>query len=706
MTWQYTPFILPLLLTGMVSSWLGLLAWQRRPARGAAAFAWLMAALTACCVAIALEQSRADLGGKQFFMGLVNLAIMVFPVALLVFALDYAGHDRWITRRSVALWLVVPAINQVLVWTNDWHHLVFKAARLDTSREWHAIQFTRGPWLSVANTYAYALVLAALIVLVRLLVRSSRLHRVQVALILIGLLPGVVISVLQVTVWGLKPGVMLMPFAFAAFGPAAIWSMTRHRLLDIAPIARDAVIESMIDPVIALDDRGRVADLNAAAARIIGRPANTIIGLPIAEALSGQRDLIERVCETNEAQVEIALGEGSSRRIYDLRVSPLRHRGGKAIGRLVVLRDITSRKQAELALSENEERMRQITGAIREVFWLRDVKTLELLYVNPAYETLWGRSCQSLYDNPISFLDAVHPDDKERVLIAIKQQYSGEFFNQEYRIIRPDGSIRWVWGRTFPIYDEAGELSRVVALAEDITDRKQTDENRERLIDELDAFDRMVAHDLTNPLAIILGYSTLLAEEMDDMPPDQVRECLRTVATTTDNTIRLVEELLLFAAVRKRDEVELGPLDMETITHEACERLSRQLADSETDLVMPESWPVAVGYGPWITEVWTNYISNAIKYGGAPPRVELGATVEDGGVRFWVRDNGPGLTEKEQAQLFQEFTRLHTHRGKGYGLGLSIARRIVERLGGEVAIDSAPGQGSTFSFRLPLHHQN
>ena len=123
---------------------------------------------------------------------------------------------------------------------------------------------------------------------------------------------------------------------------------------------------------------------------------------------------------------------------------------------------------AELEASEakhrqSEQRTRQITSSLREAVWLRDTKTLEVLYVNPAYETIWGRTCQSLYENPTSFVDAILSEDKERVTEAIRNQYHGVFFNQEYRITRPDGSLRWVWGRTFPIENEAGEVYRVVA---------------------------------------------------------------------------------------------------------------------------------------------------------------------------------------------------------------------------------------------------
>jgi PAS domain S-box-containing protein len=152
-----------------------------------------------------------------------------------------------------------------------------------------------------------------------------------------------------------------------------------------------------------------------------------------------------------------------------------------------LVQELAARERAEETLKESEQRSRQITSSLREAVWLRDTKTLEVLYVNPAYETIWGRTCESLYDNPTSFLDAVWPEDKERVLEAVRNQYQGVFFNQEYRIVRPDGSLRWVWGRTFPIENGAGEVYRIVAVVEDITERKQAEEKVRRQAETLAA---------------------------------------------------------------------------------------------------------------------------------------------------------------------------------------------------------------------------
>ena len=221
--------------------------------------------------------------------------------------------------------------------------------------------------------------------------------------------------------------------------------------------------------------------------------------------------------------------------------------------------------------------------------------------------------------------------------------------------------------------------------------------------EELDAFAHTVAHDLKGPLGPIMGYAEMLEKEYERFPVDQVRDDLHNIAISAEKMNNIIKELLLLAEARQ-SQVEIEPLDMNHIVAEALKRANPMVEEYQAEIRFPPTWPVALGYGPWIEEVWVNYISNAIKYGGQPPCVELGAAAQsDGTVRFWVRDNGSGVPHEDQARLFSPFTRLDRVRARGHGLGLSIVRRIVEKLGGQVSLDSEgkPGLGSVFSFTLP-----
>jgi PAS domain S-box-containing protein len=225
--------------------------------------------------------------------------------------------------------------------------------------------------------------------------------------------------------------------------------------------------------------------------------------------------------------------------------------------------------------------------------------------------------------------------------------------------------------------------------------------------EELDAFAHTVAHDLKSPLGVITGLAGVLAEDYASMSGQELRQYLDMIAQSGHKINRIIDELLLLAVVRKLDEVEMEPLDMASVVAESRRRLAYMIDESQAKVALPDAWPVASGYGPWVEEVWANYLSNAIKYGGQPPHVEFGATEQaDGTVRFWVRDNGPGLTPEEQDRLFTPFTRLDQVRAKGHGLGLSIVRRIVEKLGGQVGVESEIGRGSKFYFTLELERNS
>ncbi len=220
--------------------------------------------------------------------------------------------------------------------------------------------------------------------------------------------------------------------------------------------------------------------------------------------------------------------------------------------------------------------------------------------------------------------------------------------------------------------------------------------------EELDAFAHTVAHDLKGAINNITGYADMVKDNYHRMSDEQRTLSLQMVSQSGYRMASVVDELLLLTSVRKMEVVEMQVLDMASIVGHARDRLAYMTDASQAEIILPDEWPVALGYGPWVEEIWVNYISNAIKYGGKPPRVELGATLqEDGMTRFWVHDNGEGLVPEDQQRLFMPFERLHQLKGEGQGLGLSIVRRITDKLGGQVGIESQPGQGSTFSFTLP-----
>jgi signal transduction histidine kinase len=232
-----------------------------------------------------------------------------------------------------------------------------------------------------------------------------------------------------------------------------------------------------------------------------------------------------------------------------------------------------------------------------------------------------------------------------------------------------------------------------VQLREQIT----TLEGRNR---ELEDYAHMVAHDLKEPLTVLMLTADLI-NNIPDLTSDEFRECLLNIKSTAYEMKSIIKSLLLFSEVDKA-EVPKGTVCMERVVANVQARLSHMIQERQAQLILPHVWPDALGYEPWIEEVWANLLSNALKYGGRPPQVELGASARsDGMVRFWTRDNGPGISPETRTRLFRRDGPISRLGHSGEGLGLPIVHNIVEKLGGQVGVESQVGQGSFFFFTLP-----
>ncbi len=217
---------------------------------------------------------------------------------------------------------------------------------------------------------------------------------------------------------------------------------------------------------------------------------------------------------------------------------------------------------------------------------------------------------------------------------------------------------------------------------------------------ELKAYASTVAHDLKDPLCALLLTSSLITNT-PDLTQAQLKKYLEQITSTVQHMNSTINNLLLFAKV-SNTAVLVEHVDMNRVVAKVLDRLSYSIQEHHAQIDTPGSWPVAIGYAPWIEEIWANYLSNALKYGGQSPRVRLGASIETNGmVRYWMRDHGPGLSADDQARLFTPFSQIDNACIPGNGLGLSIVLRIVEKLGGQAGCESELDNGSLFFFTLP-----
>ncbi|MBN1315969.1 MAG: PAS domain S-box protein [Anaerolineales bacterium] len=339
-----------------------------------------------------------------------------------------------------------------------------------------------------------------------------------------------------------------------------------------------------------------------------------------------------------------------------------------------------------------------IVQSVAEAIFIIDTEE-KISFANTAARELLGYYKNELIGKPVSKIAALHNQENSNNGWAPLSKDKDRF---ETSLKAQDGHIIPCIASTRPLLRD-GQFVGVLAALTDITDRVQSEEELEKLVTDLDAFAHTAAHDLKVPLTLIIGYADILQKECETWQDFEHKSYIDALIRSSLKMENIIDELLLLSSLRMNQNVPIELLDMENIITEVLHRLAYMIEQHGAKVSLPDNWPTALGYSPWIEEVWANYMSNAIRYGGNPPQVEIGATKIDSGarIRYWVQDNGQGLSKQEQEQLFQPFSRLNHVRARGHGLGLSIVQRIMEKLRGEVDIESEIGVGSRFSFILP-----
>lgn len=375
------------------------------------------------------------------------------------------------------------------------------------------------------------------------------------------------------------------------------------------------------------------------------------------------------------------------------------------------VRVLLKMREMRVILIDREERYRMISTMISDyayAYRVTDDGQLHKEWNTLAFETITGYEPHELTGDGWSSL--IYPDDMPAAQARMERLLRGEKDVSEFRIVTKNGDIRWLLDHGLPVWDETqGRVVRIYGAAQDITARKNAEEMMRRHTDELrarneelDAFAHTVAHDLKNPIASMMGFASLVLNYYDRMDAEPIKEYLQLIVDSGYKLKQIINSILLLAGVTRQEQVQLTTIDMGDVIYGAQSRLLPMIEETNAQIIMPPRFPNAMGYGPWVEEIWANYLSNALKYGGTPPRIEFGADeLPEGQVRFWIQDNGAGIDAEAQNKIFLPFTRMNQAKIEGHGLGLSVVQRIVERLGGEVGVESEVGRGSRFYFTLP-----
>ncbi|HET9466911.1 MAG TPA: ATP-binding protein, partial [Vicinamibacterales bacterium] len=396
--------------------------------------------------------------------------------------------------------------------------------------------------------------------------------------------------------------------------------------------------------------------------------------------------------------------------------SPIRHADGTVDGVVLIFRDCTQRHQAEEAMRERlllRERVQQITENIREVFWLTDPATHEMLYTSPAFHAIWGRPLADLEGSPHGWLNTIHAEDRERIAYASKTKKSIGAYDEEYRIVRPDGTIRWIRDRGVPVRDAAGNVIRIAGVAEDITERRELERGlrQAQKMESVGLLAGGVAHDFNNALTIIMGSTEVLAEELP--ASREAAAMLDEIRKATDRAASLTRQLLAFS---RKDVVAPRVIDFNALVSDT-ERMLRRLLGEDIELRASLDRAIAhvrVDPGQW-DQVLVNLAVNArdamtgcgrLSIETRDVTIDARSAPASGGVRpgryvqLSVSDTGTGMTPDVLSRIFEPF---FTTKGVGHGtgLGLAVVYGIVRQSGGHIDVQSQVNVGTTFTILIP-----
>ena len=375
--------------------------------------------------------------------------------------------------------------------------------------------------------------------------------------------------------------------------------------------------------------------------------------------------------------------------------------------------DISARVAAEEALREREFMFTQLAEHIGEVFFVRDLKTDRMIYVSPAFENIWEAPVADIYTDPQAFLKSVHPEDRDRMLKNCPNLTNGAVLDEDFRLVRRNGTIHWIHVRTAPVRDANGEVYRVVGLATDFTRRKLIEQEllgamhlAEQASRAKSEFLSRMSHELRTPLNAILGFGQMMQADKDLLPVDH-HNSVEQILKGGWHLLDLINDVLDLARIEEhRLQVDIEPVELAGLLQDCCV-LVEPTARARDIIISVDPVPAALAVHAdqrRLKQVVLNLLSNAIKYNRNGGSVRVSCAVDPERVRVSVVDTGIGIPPDRLAHMFEAFNRLGQERGyvQGAGIGLVITKGLMEAMNGTVGVHSVEGDGSTVWVELPL----
>ena len=704
---QSSVYVVLLALSAGVSAFTAWIAWSRRKIPGAYSVVFFLVGLCFWSLTYALFWA-SPLFMRPFWLNVTYFGVVTAPVAFFVFTLYQTGRRRWISRRrNLALLFVMRVVCFILLRTDPLHVFFFAVKQTAGS----SVILDGGPGFWANLVYLYGLMLIGTVLLAQAWRQSHPVFRAQAGLVLFAALLPWVSNIISLS--GLNPlhGLDLTPMSFTLTGLILTYSLYRTGLLDLAPVARSQVVETMTDSVIVIDGRQRIIDTNPAADALLAALSGSQqspVGQPLDRLLPAWAHGPANSPLTEfTAHVSGVGGADEQERSFRVAISPLLNAHGVRQGTVLVGSDVTEQKRLEAALQQNLTYLRAIFETSTDAIFILEADTGRILDTNVRATEIFGYTREALIDsNDMNlFLTGTEPYTKANALVFFQRARNEG--PQAFEWLGRSQQNEQLWLDMRIRHARLGDTERFVMTVNDITERKRTQQRdfelaleRER-VQILEHFIRDASHEFRTPLATIRTSLYLLGRS--DEPAHRQRKMAQIDREVTRLT-RLIEMQVTLTALDSGLALDVQPVDLNGLVRKCAEterdsiettpRLELDLADDVGLIDMDADL---------MREALRQLVDNAIQYSDAGGVVTVSTRRHCNTIQIEIRDSGRGISAQVLPHIFDRFFRVDSaHTSPGFGLGLPIAKRIVEAHGGQVSVASQAGQGSVFTVALPV----
>jgi signal transduction histidine kinase len=748
------PYVALYLVLAVVAGLLAFYAWGRRYYRSGRPLALLMGALAWWLGCRAFAAADPTVAGTLFWSLLQFGGIMLVMPTWLILALSFAGH-WWRRRLRVMALIFLPALAfLVAALTNSLHGLWWAEVAADGSRGFLWLQVANGPIFWAHTAYAYLCFAAGVAILGHTAIRAQPPERAQAWLMLAAALAPAVGNVAFLS--GLfrpfddDPTPLLL-----FFGSLIAFYATMHfRVVDLNPLVAREAMAALPDGLLVLDNQRQVAEINAAAAQLLGSSPRAALGRPLAALLVGSpvgaalRPVLGSLARP--AAHNISFEDAGGPRTLELRMRPLLAENGAVAGTVLLLRDVSVRARAELIQAQHLAELSLITRVARTANGAADAEGLLRAVTRTIAEAgIWDRVAVGLLGRGGQALDIAADIAADGANSGYEGlQIGGRAGSALVELLQAGRSRSLDLGDpdvaatplgaalldeglarllVVPLFHQGAPLGlltlgtlapgpespALLRVAETVGELITDAVVRARLYDEAREADRIkalflasVSHELRTPLTSIIGYVGMLQKGVYGEPAERMREPLGYMRQSSATLLRMINDILDFSRAEAGHlRVELQPVDLLRTAANVVGQLQPQIAERGLgfSFEVPPGLPPVLANPTRLEQVLTNLLGNAVKFTDAGA-IGLRAWREGERVYVSVSDTGVGIAPEHRELIFQEFRRVEAsgRRAGGTGLGLAISRRLLELMGATIAVDSTPGAGSTFTIGLQL----